>query len=176
LAIVLVRVDDRLIHGQITTAWIAYSKATRIVIASDEVANDSLQRTIINLTRPPKIVVDVLTVDQTIERAASATWERDRVFIICKHPGDALNLVKAGLGIDEVNIGNVGGTTQHRTGVRKQISKAIAVTEDDVRIFREILEAGVALEARLIPRDRRVDMASLLVKKWGPRPPITGKE
>lgn len=162
MAIVVVRVDDRLIHGQITTAWIADSKATRIAISSDEVANDPLQKTIISVTKPPRTDVDVLSTEETIQTAKSGAWDRQKVFVLCKYPRDALSLVKAGLDIKEINVGNVGGMTQHKSGSRKQIFKSIAVTEDDVEVFREILEAGVGLEIRVTPRDRRVDMATLL--------------
>ena len=164
MAIVLVRIDDRLIHGQITTAWIADSKASRIAICSDEVANDPLQKTIINVTKPPKIDVDVLSAEETIQRAKSGAWDREKVFILCKYPSDALNLVKAGLDIKEINVGNVGGMTQYKSAPRRQIFKSIAVTEDEVKIFREILAAGVGLEIRVTPRDHRVDMATLLDK------------
>ena len=164
MAIVFVRVDDRLIHGQITTAWIADVKASRIAISSDEVAGDPLQKTIISITKPPRTEVDVLTAAETIQRVMSGAWDRQKVFIICKHPSDALLLVKAGLDIKEVNVGNVGGMTQHTSGSRTQIFKSIALTEDDFSVFREILESGVGLEIRVTPRDRRVDMAPLLDK------------
>ena len=164
MAIVLVRVDDRLIHGQITTAWIADAKASRIAICSDEVANDPLQKTIINVTKPPKINVDVFSVEEVIQKAQSGAWDREKIFILCKYPSDALPLVKAGLDIKEINVGNVGGMSQHKTSGRKQIFKSIAVTEEDVGNFREILEGGVELEIRVTPRDRRVDMAPLLEK------------
>jgi mannose/fructose/sorbose-specific phosphotransferase system IIB component len=164
VAIVLVRVDDRLIHGQITTAWIADSKATRIVISSDEVANDPLQQTIISITAPPRTPIDVFSAEKTIQMAESGAWDSERIFILCKYPNDALPLVQAGLEFKEVNVGNVGGMTQHLTGSRKQIFKSIAVTEDDVKAFREMLAAGVDFEARVTPRDRRVDFAELLEK------------
>ena len=160
----LVRIEDHLIHGQITTAWIADSKANRIVISSDEVANDPLQRTIINVTAPPKIKVDVLSAEQTIQKAKSGAWDRERIFILCKYPSDVLPLVKAGLDIKEVNVGNVGGMTQYKSGPRKQIFKSIAITEDDEKILRELLQAGVKLEVRVVPRDRRIDLAALLDK------------
>ena len=164
MPIVLVRVDDRLIHGQITTAWIAHARATRIAISSDEVAGDSLQKTIIGVTKPPDTDVDVLTAQETIRRASSGEWGRERVFVICKYPRDALTLVKAGLGIDEINVGNVGGMTQFASDARTQVHKSIALTEADAEFFREILSAGVALEVRVIPQDRRIDMATLLDK------------
>ena len=164
MAIVFVRVDDRLIHGQITTAWIADAKASRIVISSDEVAGDSLQKTIINVTKPPRINVDVLNSEETIQREKSGAWSREKIFLICKYPSDALQLVRAELGIKEINVGNVGGMSQHKAGTRKQIFKSIAVTEDDVSVFQEILAAGVGIEIRVTPRDRQVDMATLLDK------------
>ena len=162
MAIVLVRVDDRLIHGQITTAWIADCNASRIAICSDEVANDPLQKTIIGITAPPRTPVDILSREETIQADKSGAWDREKVFILCKYPSDALPLVEAGLDIKEINVGNVGGMTQHVSGSRKQIFKSIAVTEEDVRLFREMLAAGVELEVRVTPRDRRVDLSTLL--------------
>lgn len=164
MAIVLVRIDDRLIHGQITTAWIADSRASRIVISSDEVANDALQRTIISVTAPPKISVEILSTEQTIQKAKSGVWDSERIFILCKYPSDVLALVKGGLDIKEVNVGNVGGMTQFKSGPGKQIFKSIAVTEEDKKVFRELLQAGVKLEVRVVPTDRRVDLATLLEK------------
>lgn len=164
MPVAFIRIDDRLIHGQITTAWIADSKTTRIAISSDEVANDPLQKTIINVTAPPRTPVDILTTEETLEKAHSNAWNRERVFILCKYPKDALALVEGGLEVEEINVGNVGGMTQHKGGSAKQIFKSIAVTEEDEQVFRKLLDAGVDLEVRVTPRDRRVDLAGLLEK------------
>ncbi|MGD1991747.1 MAG: PTS sugar transporter subunit IIB [Anaerolineae bacterium] len=164
MPVALIRIDDRLIHGQITTAWIADAKANRIVISSDEVANDDLQKTIISVTAPPRTPVDIMTAEQTLTAARSNAWSRTRVFILCKYPKDALALVEGGIEVDEINVGNVGGMTQHKGKSAKQIFKSIAVTEEDQAIFRKLLNAGVDLEVRVTPRDRRVDLAGLLDK------------
>ena len=164
MPIVLLRIDDRLIHGQITTMWVGLAAANRIVIASDEVAGDLLQRTIVGITAPPQTPTLIMTTAEAVQTAKSGAWDHQRIFVICKYPSDALALVKGGIGIAAINVGNIGGMKQHITGAGKQISQSVAVTPDDVTVLKEILAAGVKMEIRLTPRDRVEDVAALLAK------------
>ncbi len=164
MPIVLVRVDDRLIHGQITTMWMGLTAARRIVISSDEVASDPLQKTIVAVTKPPQVPTDIMANAQTIETAKSGQWDRDRILIICKYPTDALALVNGDIGITEINIGNIGGMQQHKGGNAKQVSQSVALTPDDVKVLREIQAAGVKMDIRLTPRDKLEDVAAILAK------------
>lgn len=165
MPIVLTRVDDRLIHGQISTMWLGHVGANRIVISSDEVANDQLQRTIVSITAPPQVSTQIMTSQQTIETEKSGAWANERVFIICKYPSDALLLVKGDIGIKEINIGNIGGMMQGTKGTKgTQISQSVAVTPEDIKILKELLSMGVKMDIRLTPRDRIEDVAALLAK------------
>jgi mannose/fructose/N-acetylgalactosamine-specific phosphotransferase system component IIB len=165
MPIVQVRVDDRLIHGQITTMWMGLTAARRIIISSDEVANDPLQRTIVNVTKPPQVPTDIMANAQTIAAAKSGAWDHDRILIICKYVTDALALVKAGIGITEINIGNVGGMLEdHKLSNRKRVSQSVMLTPDEVNVLREIQAAGVKMDIRLTPRDKLEDVAAILAK------------
>jgi mannose/fructose/N-acetylgalactosamine-specific phosphotransferase system component IIB len=164
MPIVLLRVDDRLIHGQITTMWIGMTGAGRIVISSDEVAADPLQKTIVAITAPPQVPTQIMTNAQVVQTVKSGAWDHQKVLIICKYPGDALALVKGDIGVKEINIGNIGGMLQGKAAAGKQVSQSVAVTPDDIRVLREILAAGVKMQIRLTPRDRVEDMAAILAK------------
>jgi len=105
-----------------------------------------------------------MSAQETIQAYHANTWKRHHVFILCKYPKDALALVKGGISIDSVNVGNVGGMTQHKDGSSKQIFKSIAVNHEDREVFQELLDTGVDLEVRVVPGDRRMDLERLLEK------------
>jgi PTS system mannose-specific IIB component len=162
MAIGLVRIDDRLIHGQVATAWISAVGASRIVISSDEVANDSFQREVIDFTKPSDLLVDVLTTQQTIEMVRSGQWDGEKIFVICKNAKDALDLVNGEIGINYINIGNIGGSSNKKLGELKRLYKSIMVSEEDLVIFKQIVEKNVKVEIQIVPGDATLNIAKFI--------------
>ena len=126
----LVRIDDRLIHGQVATVWSKEANAQRIIICSDEVAKA------VRVYNNPK-------------------YEKDTVFFLYTCPQDVLRMAEAGVPIKSVNIGGM----SFKTG-KTQITKAVSVDESDIAAFKKLHEMGIELEIRPVATDKKVDLMS----------------
>ncbi|NUF49711.1 mannose/fructose/sorbose PTS transporter subunit IIB [Gilliamella sp. ESL0250] len=153
----LVRIDDRLIHGQVTTVWTKEAKAERIIIVSDEVANDQIRSALVKQAAPPGIKVSVVSIDKAAAVYKNPKYENDTVFYLFTNPTDVLRLVNAGVPIKEVNIGGM----SFKEG-KKQITKAVSVDGNDISAFKKMHEMGINLCLKVVITDPNVDFIKLL--------------
>lgn len=128
------RIDNRLIHGQVTVTWQGAIGADSIVVCNDEVAVDSIQKKLLPMAaRGTK--VHVLTIDETF--SYSQENQDESLFVICKFPSDALALLEKGAEVATVNVGNaapIQGTNF------TMVTKSVAVTDVDAKVYRKIAE------------------------------------
>ncbi|NKE58540.1 PTS sugar transporter subunit IIB [Lentzea sp. PSKA42] len=156
MAGVHLRVDNRLIHGQVTVAWTGGLGVRRLVVCNDEVAGDDLQRMLLPQAARG-LPTEVLTVAEVVERV----WGED-VMLIAKHPADAFRLVEGGVRPKVVNVGNVAP----RAGSSyTMVTRSIAVTTEDAVGYRRIAAAGIPVVAQQMPRDKAADFTALLDRK-----------
>lgn len=153
----LVRIDDRLIHGQVTTVWTKEAKAQRIIVVSDEVANDEIRSTLVKQAAPPGVKVAVVSIEKAAAVYHNVKYENDTVFYLFTNPTDVLRLIEAGVPIKEVNIGGM----SFKTG-KKQITKAVSVEAKDVAAFRKMHDIGVVLCLKVVISDPDVDFIKLI--------------
>jgi mannose/fructose/N-acetylgalactosamine-specific phosphotransferase system component IIB len=159
MAVVHLRIDNRLVHGQVTVVWTAHLRAARIVVANDEVAADDLQRALLPQAARG-LPTDVLGVEAAAARCAESGDER--VMVIAKHPEDAFRLVAAGCRPPEVTVGNAAPVP----GVSaKKVTRSVALTAAQAEGFRKLAAAGTPVVSQLLPRDKPADFVALLAKK-----------
>jgi PTS system mannose-specific IIB component len=150
-----VRVDDRLIHGQVASIWVKECKCNKIIICSDEVAKDTLRKTLILQVAPPGTKAYVLPIDKAIEVYKNPKYDSFKALILCTNPVDVLRLIEGGMDIKSVNLGGM-CFKQGRT----QISSAVSLGPEDVTALKKMNELGVELELRKIASDSKVDVMS----------------
>ena len=134
----LVRIDDRLIHGQVATVWSKEANAQRIIICSDEVAKDQIRKTLLLQVGPPGVKVSVVDVAKAVRVYNNPKYEKDTVFFLYTCPQDVLAF---------------------KTG-KTQITKAVSVDESDIAAFKKLHEMGIELEIRPVATDKKVDLMS----------------
>lgn len=153
--VLLVRIDNRLIHGQVATQWNAVLGAGLIIVANDEVAANAMRQNLMKMAAPRGIRTRFLSVANAAD-AIRESSERKGIFVVVETPADALALVQAGAPIKRVNIGNM-----HMTGDKRQVTPSVAVDERDVAAFRALRDAGVELEIRRVPTASAEDVEKL---------------
>ena len=153
------RIDNRLIHGQVAVTWMNSIGADKIIVCNDKVAADPIQKMALPMAARGNTVY-VFSVAETIKYAQDHPDET--MFIICKFPSDALQVLESGLEVKEVNVGNaapIQGTNY------KMVTKSIAVTEDDAKCYRKIAEMrGGVLTSRLTTMNETENFLELLSK------------
>lgn len=157
MEIVLARIDDRMIHGQVMTAWArVLGKVDAIVICDDETAGDTFLQTVLRQLAPPKIRVEVYTLAESVEYLTSNADEPLQVLVLTRTPDAMLGLIDAGIELPKVNIGGMGigpgRSTLHRN---------VAVSDDELATLREIQSRGLTVELQMVPNDKAIDLSKL---------------
>jgi PTS system mannose-specific IIB component len=154
------RIDNRLIHGQVTVAWVGAIGANHLIVANDEVAADEFQRVLLPQASRG-VRTSVLGVDDTLTHCA-ALAPNENVMVLAKFPTDALRLLEGGLTVGEVNVGNQAPKPGSKFTM---VTRSIAVTEQDAKDYRRISELAGALRCQMMPTDKAEDFLRLLAKK-----------
>lgn len=153
--IVLTRIDNRLIHGQVATQWSKIIGANLLLVANDDVASDEFRQSLMDMAAPAFAETRYFTIEKTINVIHRAS-DAQQIFLICESPQDVLRLVQGGVPVKKLNIGNM-----HMAEGKKQISKAVCVDDSDIQAFKALQELGVKLEIRRVPSESADDINKL---------------
>lgn len=153
--IVLTRIDNRLVHGQVAIQWCGSIGANLILVANDEAAGDKLHQSLMDMAAPSYAATRYWTLEQTISNIHKAS-PRQVIFVICENPQDVLTLVKGGVPIKKVNIGDM----PMEEGKRR-VASSVAVDDADIETFKELQRLGVELEIRRIPTESAENLNKL---------------
>lgn len=156
-AVKLVRLDYRLIHGQVITKWNNIVRATDIIIVDDALVNDDFMVDIYTMASPPGVDVHVYTIDQFIEHEAAGKFETGNILVLLKSVGTLKNLLSKGVRLPEVQIGGLGGGKG-----RKQIVTGITVSEPEMQDLKEISKQGVQIYLQVTPEESKVNFEKFL--------------
>lgn len=143
--IVLTRIDNRLIHGQVATQWCSSIGANLILVANDEVAGNEFRQGLMDMAAPSYASTRYWTIDKTIATIHKAS-DAQKIFIVCETPTDVLRLVEGGVPIKKLNVGNM-----HMADGKRQVASAVAVDDKDVQAFCKLRDLGVEIEVRKVP-------------------------
>jgi mannose/fructose/N-acetylgalactosamine-specific phosphotransferase system component IIB len=146
MPIVLVRVDDRLIHGQILEGWVPTTRAQELVVANDAAACDDVLRMIMESATPDTISLIVESVDNIAAMLKNEPDSTVRRIIIMDNPEDALRLKRAGVPFDRLNLGNL-----RTNNGRVCLSRSVIVGDESLRILHEIIGEGVQVYLQSVP-------------------------
>lgn len=153
--ILLTRIDNRLIHGQVATQWNGSIGANLILVANDAVANNKMRQGLMDMAAPSGVATRYFTIQKTIDVIHKAA-PRQHIFIIVENPEDALRLVEGGVPIKKLNIGNM-----HMAEGKRQVATSVAVDDKDVEAFRKLRDAGVELFIQRVPTTHVEDIEKL---------------
>lgn len=153
--ILLTRIDNRLIHGQVATQWNSTIGANLILVANDAVAEDKMRQNLMKMAAPVGVATRFFSLQKTIDVIGNAS-PRQKIFILLESPQDALKLVENGVPITKLNVGNM-----HMSEGKRQVATSVAVDDDDVATFRALQEKGVELEIRRVPSTAAEDVSKL---------------
>lgn len=155
----LARIDDRLIHGQVATRWTKETNVNRIIVISDEVAADTVRKTLLTQVAPPGVTAHVVDVAKAIRVYDNPKYANDRVMLLFTNPTDVVRVVDGGVKIPSVNIGGM-AFKQGKT----QVTNAVSVDQKDIEAFKKLNSQGIELEVRKVSSDSRLKMMDLISK------------
>lgn len=152
-----VRIDHRLLHGQVAFSWSKFLDADCILLASDNLVKDELKMAAMKMAKPTGLKLVMKSIDDSIKALNSGVTDKYKLFIIVESVEEAYRLAK---GTDSIKSINIGGMKARDD--RKQISKAVFVSDDDITKLKELHENGIELEVRLVPTDPKQNLIDLI--------------
>ncbi|MGL4571625.1 MAG: mannose/fructose/sorbose PTS transporter subunit IIA [Clostridium sp.] len=160
LEYVLARIDSRLLHGQVATAWTKTTQPTRIIVVSDDVARDELRKKLIQQAAPPGVKAHVVPINQMIKIAKDDQhFGGQRAMLLFENPEDLLRAVEGGVPLKTVNVGSMA----HSAG-KVQPNKVLAFSQEDIDTFDKLKKAGLDFDVRKVPNDSKGNMNEILKK------------
>ena len=155
-----VRIDTRLLHGQVATAWTKQVNPDRILVVSDGVAHDELRKTMIVQAAPPGVHVHVIPISKLIQVDKDPRFGATKAMVLFETPQDLLKAEKGGVNFPKVCIGSMA----HSAG-KTVVNQAIACDEDDVKTLKECRDNGTEFYVQKVPSDHVEDIWKLLAEK-----------
>ena len=156
---VLARIDTRLLHGQVATAWTKTVTPNRIIVVSDSVAHDDLRKSMIEQAAPPGVKANVVPINKMIQVAKDPRFGATKALLLFETPQDALRAIEGGVDIKELNLGSMA----HSQG-KDVCTKAVAMGKEDVEAFDKLLALGVNIDVRKVPTDSPENFDEILKK------------
>ena len=156
---VLARIDSRLLHGQVATAWTKTTNPNRIIVVSDGVAHENLRKSMITEAAPPGVKANVVPISKMIQVAKDPRFGNTKALLLFETPQDALAAIKGGVDIKELNIGSMA----HSVG-KVAVSKVLSLGKEDVETFEELKKLGITFDVRKVPSDSKDNMDAIIEK------------
>lgn len=151
---VLLRIDDRLLHGQVARNWMKEVGADVIVVANDLVSEDEKQQHLMDLVTPMGSKSYFFGLSEASTKIKGL--EEEDALVLVETPADALKLIEYGIEIDSVNVGNI-----HQTSGKEKVNESIFVDQNDIDTFKKIEASGKKLDFRTLPNDQAIDFDQL---------------
>ena len=159
MGIELIRVDDRLIHGQVAIGWTRSRGINTILAIDDPTASDKMQCQLMKMATPPGVTPYFLTIDVAVEKILNDSLKNKKAMILVKGPVELAALIEKGIEINEVNIGN------QRSGENKlQLASQMFATPEEIEIWKSISQKNIKLYAQGVPGGAYVNVNEALTK------------
>ena len=158
LNIALVRVDSRLVHGQILEAWVPHVRAKCIIVVDDKVAGDSFFETIIRMAVPSEIELIISSVNDFVKNYFFTHGEGKKTIVLFSNIDDACDAYNQGFHFDKLNIGNV-----YNNEYKICCSPSVFLCDKEIKCIKKLLEESrVVVELKRIPKGKTIDIKEAL--------------
>lgn len=157
MSIIAVRIDGRLIHGQVANLWTTKLNISRIMVVDDAVSENTIEKSGLKLATPAGVKLSVLPIEKAAANILAGKYDSQRLLIIARKPDRLLKLVELGVPLKEINVGNMSQSEHSRA-----VTKSINVEENDIDVFKKLNEHGVTLVSQMVPNDKAEDFMSLI--------------
>jgi len=158
--IMLARIDDRFIHGQVTVGWCQKLKPSHILLANDEIAGDPWQSRVYSSSVPPGISVSILSLEATCQIISDTTNQHNqhKTILLTGSARDMFFLFENGWAFDRINVGGI-----HYSAGKHELLPYVYVDQDDLTIFRRFQVVGCRLTAQQVPGGKAVQLNENLI-------------
>lgn len=151
--ILLGRIDNRLVHGQVGAVWTRQLGANLVLVADDEVSTDALQQSLMKMVM--STVGDVQIRFFSLEKTKEIIWKAapsQKIFIVTRTPKEMRALIDGKVPISTVNVGNM-----HASEGKTQLTSSVFVNDKDLEDLNSMVDAGVRVFLQAVPTVERIE-------------------
>ena len=159
----MIRIDDRLIHGQVAFVWAKYLGINRIIVANDSVAKNDIQKMSLKMALPETTKCSILSIEEAVNVLNDPRANNLKILIVVNNPTDARRLVEKVKGVPFINISNY-GLLSRDLSAKKKVTDTIYLTEEDIEEFNKIFKYGKRVEYQIVPTSQ-MKLLEVLLKK-----------
>lgn len=152
----MIRVDYRLLHGQVAVSWTGTLGADALLLVSDTLKNDKLRLQMLALAKPSGVKVVVKDTKEAINVIKSGKTDRYSLFIICETVEIAAKLARE-FNIKSVNLGNISFAEG-----KQKISKSIYINEEEKQTIEELIDEGVDVFIQMVPTENKIEAKNVI--------------
>lgn len=156
----IIRVDDRLIHGQVIVGWVKALDLNNIIVANNKLLHDNLKMQMMKLAVPSDINVEFLKLEQAIKLYESGKWNNYKTILLVETPKDAFYILHNGCKLDKLNVGGL-----HVQNGRLPVTQNLAFNNEDREYLKKIIKIDVKIEGRALPSDEEYNVARFIEDK-----------
>ncbi|MBR0384945.1 MAG: PTS sugar transporter subunit IIB [Erysipelotrichaceae bacterium] len=156
MKVVLSRIDERLIHGQVMTRWIKGLFIKRILVIDDKIARDDFYQQVLTMSAPTGIELKCLSAEDAAKEI-NKNSDDVNTLLLFKEIAPVKKLADAGYLVEELDIGNVGSSR-----IRKAITKQVFMSDEEVQIAKDLNGRGMRIIIQMLPTDNAVDLMPLI--------------
>lgn len=155
----LIRIDFRLIHGQVVTKWVKEANANRIIIINDTLAKDEFLGSVYKMAAPSNVKVDIYTKEDAIKNWNENQFGEGKILLLLKSAEDALSLYQGGFSMKELQVGGLGGGPG-----RVNTASGISFDSNDAQILKELSTAGIHIYVHVVPTQQKYEIDKVIEK------------
>ena len=159
MSIVLTRVDFRLIHGQVITRWLTQCQINEIVTVDTALSKDEFMQDVFKMAAPKGVKIKILDIDTAVKQQQEGAFDANRVLMLFKSVKELSDACKAGLKLEEVQIGGLGGGPG-----RKAVNNAITLDRTDADMLLDLEKEGVKIYFQTTPDHPSITLQQAVAK------------
>ena len=160
MRIALLRVDERLIHGQVTMGWARSTSADLLLAINDRVAKDPMQRNVMMMAAPPGTEIIIMSVDEAAQSIKQNKWPNASILLLVRNPEDVVRLIEQGIEIKKINVG---GVRQPEATIK--LTKEVSATPQELEAWKKLDSMGVKMEVQWLPGQGITNLNDIVRKK-----------
>lgn len=158
MAIVDLRIDDRLIHGQVVSYWIPYNNVNKILIVDDEIINDKFRQAALKLGTPASVKISFYDAKTCADKLKRNLDKGSNVMLLTNGPKAYVDMYNEGLKFEKITVGNI----TPEKGADIHIKKTLFLDEKNISYFKQLIDYGVDVVVQIVPDDAPEKLKDLI--------------
>lgn len=160
----MLRIDDRLLHGQVAFVWKAHLNVSRIIVANDEIMKDTMQQVTMKMATPEGVKLLIRNIADAIGILNDERGKHLEMLVVVQNPIDALKIMKGLKDPSQVEFMNIGNSGRINKEDRKILTKEVYVNDNEIEALKKLLEYQIPFDIQMTPTSSKVNIKDALSK------------